>query len=555
MASYRPSSFRSSFQQGTRSRWCSYEGFFFDSLSTDSAWIREVGILRLPPLDQPLMLRICGRFEPAPTEGTGRLDYPGLMIRVPGSNVSSCVPAPPQGGDWETTIAVPQGSPSRPPEILFQLTGVAWTNAFAWMGRVSGIPFLQRFRAQDLNRRLRISTIGTVGGEVIVDFGNRQSPFVPEFTRRHLRLGINIAGFLTADLGVGESARCMVRAADAVALPTALINLRLHCKNPIGDMTYASRLVADPVHPVNIVHVDPPASLDIEHHHGRRFRTDHYNIGYWAWELPDFPDAWMRAFDCFDEIWCPSEFVRAAISLKSPIPVLSMPHAIAFARPLDSMPVLRNRLGLPADRFLFLFIFDLNSYAERKNPQAVVEAFRRSGLQHEGCRLVLKVHNVAGNEADLASLRLSLDDLPGSVVITRTLDRSEVYALEAACDCFVSLHRSEGFGLALAECMYLGKPVIATDWSATTEFLDADCGLPVRAGLVTLDRSHGPYSKGQSWAAPDIDHAVAQMRRIRNDGKLRSDIGSSAKQRIESRFAPALIGERYRRRLEAIAMR
>lgn len=536
-------------------RWCSCEGFFFDNLATDSAWIREVGILRLPPLDEPLMLRIRGNFLPAPEGNAGEAAYPGLRIHVPASNGSYRVSAPAQGGDWEITISVPQGSASQPPEIRFHLTGVAWTNALAWLGRISRIPFLQRFRAQNLNRRLRISSVGTVNGEALVDFGNRQSPFVPEFTRKHLKLGINIVGFLTADLGVGESARCMVRAADAVALPSALINLRLHCKNPNGDTTYASRLVAGPVHPVNIVHVDPPASLDIEHHHGSSFRTGHYNIGYWAWELPDFPDAWMRAFDCFDEIWCPSEFVRAAIGLKSPIPVLSMPHAIAFARPAESQTVLRNRFGLPQDAFLFLFLFDLNSYAERKNPRAVVEAFRKSGLQHERCRLVIKVHNATGNEADLVSLRQSLEDLPGSVVISNTLARDDVYALEAACDCFVSLHRSEGFGLALAECMYLGKPVIATDWSASTEFLDDDCGLPVRARLVTLDRNHGPYTKGQTWADPDIDHAAAQMQRIRHDVKLRSDIGAAAQKRIESGYSPALIGTRYRRRLEAIAMR
>ena len=536
-------------------RWCSLEGFFFDSLATDSAWIREVGILRLPPLDEPIVLRIRGRLQPSPDGGAEKVAYPGLTIRVRESNETYRVPLPPQGGDWETTLSIPRGSTTQPPEIQFKLTGVAWTNAFAWMGRVSGISVLQQFRAQNLNRRLRLCSVSTAGGETIVDFGNRQSPIVPEFTRRHLRIGINIVGFLTADLGVGESARCMVRAADAAALPSALINLRLHCRNPRGDLTYAGRLVADPVHPVNIVHVDPPASLDLEHHHGRRFRTDHYNIGYWAWELPEFPDAWMRAFDCFDEIWCPSDFVRASIGLKSPIPVLSMPHAITFSRPTDSPSVLRNRFGLPGDSFLFLFIFDLNSYAERKNPRAVVEAFRRSGLQHEACRLVIKVHNVAGNEGDLASLRQSLEDLPGSVVIASTLNRNEVYALEAACDCFVSLHRSEGFGLSLAECMYLGKPVIATDWSATTEFLDAGCGLPVRAGMITLDRNHGPYSRGQTWAEPDIDHAAAQMRLIRHDEKLRSEIGAAARQRIESRFSPAIIGARYRQRLEAIAMR
>jgi len=480
---------------------------------------------------------------------------PGLEIRVTGSDRIHRVAAPPQGsGPWEVTLQTALTPASGSIEIRLRLTGVACTNALAWLGRVTELAFLQRFRAQGRNRRLRISRVETTGGETILDFANRQSPFAPEFLRKHLNLGVNIVGFLTADLGIGESARCMVRAADAVALPAALIDLRLHCKNRRGDMTCAPRLVREPVHPVNIVHVDPPASLDLEHHHGKKFRSAHYNIGYWAWELPEFPDAWMRAFDCFDEIWCPSEFVRASIASKSPVPVLAMPHAIEFRRPAASTPQLRQGLGLPVDHFLFLFLFDLNSYAERKNPRAVIDAFRRSGLQQEGCRLVLKVHNVAGNESDLAILRASIADLPGTVVITDTLPRDELYALEAACDCFVSLHRSEGFGLALAECMYLGKPVIATGWSATTEFLDAESGLPVKASLVTLDRNHGPYSKGQVWAEPDIDHAAEQMRRVHRDAELRTRIGSAGRKRIESALSPAVIGARYRRRLEAIAM-
>jgi len=166
---------------------------------------------------------------------------------------------------------------------------------------------------------------------------------------------------------------------------------------------------------------------------------------------------------------------------------------------------------------------------------------------------VIKVHNVAGNEADLAALREAVADLPGTVVITDTLSRDDVYALEAACDCFVSLHRSEGFGLAVAECMYLGKPVIVTDWSATAEFVDASNGAPVRCRLVPLERSHGPYAKGQIWAEPDTAHAAEWMQRLFHDRELGSRLGTAARQTIEERFSPEVIGARYRRRLEVIA--
>ena len=170
-----------------------------------------------------------------------------------------------------------------------------------------------------------------------------------------------------------------------------------------------------------------------------------------------------------------------------------------------------------------------------------------------GAALVIKVQNVAGNEAAFAALQTSLADLPGTVLLTATLSRADIYALEAACDCFVSLHRSEGFGLAVAEAMYLGKPVIATDWSATAEFVDASNGCPVRAPLVTLDRNHGPYGKGSTWADPDPAHAAEHMRRLFADPTLCATLGAAARATIEARFSPAVIGARYRRRLEAIA--
>jgi glycosyltransferase involved in cell wall biosynthesis len=212
----------------------------------------------------------------------------------------------------------------------------------------------------------------------------------------------------------------------------------------------------------------------------------------------------------------------------------------------------RARFGLPRDKFLFLSLFDLNSYSARKNPRAAIEAFRLSGLAGS-CALVIKVQNVAGNEADFAALQTSVRDLPGTVLLTETLSRAEITALEAACDCFVSLHRSEGFGLAIAESMLLGKPVISTDWSATAEFVNADNGCPVPAKLVTLDQNHGPYAKGSTWAEPDVKHAAEWMKRLFADRALAARLGAAARTTIETRFAPAVIGARYRKRLESIA--
>ncbi|MEO6875911.1 MAG: glycosyltransferase family 4 protein [Opitutaceae bacterium] len=529
-------------------RFSHHAGLFFDEFDPASAWIRDTAELRLPPGDQSQTLILRGEYRPHPAIRKFEGAAPGLLCRIYGQRVGELSQLAP--GPFELRIAVPATPDIRMPQIVLSLTGVGFTNFLAWLGRRSGAASLQHYRQQYKNRQLRITSLSDVEGEVIFDFSVRLAPYSAAYARKHVRLGLNIAGFLTADLGVGESARCMVRAADAAGIPAALVPLKLHCKNRLGDQTYAARLQADNPHPVNVVHLDPPATHDLDHHHGRNFRAGKYNIAYWAWELPEFPDAWIPNFGYFDEVWCPSEFVRSAISHKSPLPVITMPHAISVPPPAANG---RARFGLPDGKFLILCLYDLNSYSERKNPRGMLEAFRQSGLAGHQAALVVKVQNAAGNETDFAELMAATRELPGIVLLTETLSRAEICQLEAACDCFLSLHRSEGFGLAIAECMALGKPVISTDWSAPAEFVTAQNGCPVNYTLTTLAQSRGPYSKGQVWAEPDATHAAWWMKKLCADRALGTALGTAAAATIASQFAPAVIGARYRRRLESIA--
>src|SRR5688572_793130 len=524
-----------------------FSGLFQDEIALDSFWIREQGQLVLPSLEGISQLTITGEVLPAPADDRTAGGELGLEVRFDDRLVAQRAELP--VGPFRLDVPVSTGQLSTGHSLTLGLTGVTGSNLLAWAGRVTALGFLQAWRRQARNRRLRIRRI-EAGDDVLYDFGNRAAPWNAAFARRFLHLGVNIAGFYRADLGVGESVRCMARAADAAGLDTALVDLKLHCINPQTDDTFAARLQENNPHPVNVFHLDTPVSGDIDHHHGPAFRSGKYNIGYWAWELPEFPDAWINYARYFDEIWTPSRFSAEAIAAKLPLPVLTMPHAISFTRPTGDF---RRKYGLPAGKFLFLFLYDLNSYSERKNPAAVLEAFRRSGLAGRGAALVVKVHNVPGNLADFARLQEAVNTVPGTTLITQTLTRTEIYELQSACDCFVSLHRSEGFGLAIAECMYLGKPVIATNWSGNTDFAREGNCCPVRYDLVTLDRTHGPYTKGQTWASPDIDHAASWMRQLVENPALAGKIGAAARLSIEQELAPAVVGARYRHRLEAIA--
>ena len=537
----------------------SIDGLFRDrrgmEINPDTVWLRDRARVRLPAGTPIRNFFVNGFLLPESTDHPEANGPLGLRLTINGSQQADFFPLPID--HFNCGISEPFSASDQPTEVEITLLGVERSNTLAWLGRLTAkwpLPRrwrqrLEAHRPQRLNQRLRLSQI--IGDdEPIYDF-KHATPLALARRWRTPPTGVNLIGWFRATLGVGESARCMARACDAAALPAALIDLRLNCLNPPSVDTFAARLQTANPHPVNIFHVDPPASEEIDHHHGANFRKDKYNIAYWAWELPEFPDHWVKQAAHFHEIWCPSAFVRDAIAAKVSRPVHVMPHAISFPTPAANG---RERFKLPTDRFLFLFAYDLNSYQERKNPLAVVAAYRRAFPDERGVGLVIKTQNPERNTEAYARLQAALTGLQHAQIITEALPSGDVHLLQAACDAFVSLHRAEGFGLSVAECMYLGKPVISTDWSATAEFVNAHNGCPVKCTLVKLTETHGPYQQGQIWAEPNVEHAAEWMQRLVNEPALAQTLGQQAAADMRERFAPAVIGARYRRRLDAFAL-
>jgi len=229
-----------------------------------------------------------------------------------------------------------------------------------------------------------------------------------------------------------------------------------------------------------------------------------------------------------------------------------MPHAIEFEVPAGAT---RAQFGLPPNDFLFMVMYDINSSQARKNPEAAIKAFQAAFPNPKGVKLVVKTHGSKTNPEDFLKLQKMAGESPDIILINRTLNRADLRALQSLCDCFVSLHRAEGFGLALAECMYLGKPVIATNWSGNLEFMDAENGCMVDYELVEVRETSGPYKKGQQWAEPDHEHAARWMKKIVGDPALRMKIALKGKARIMNDFSPLKIGKAYEKRLRALAFR
>src|SRR3990172_7665696 len=308
--------------------------------------------------------------------------------------------------------------------------------------------------------------------------------------------GINLIGFITAESGVGEGARANIRSLERAGVPFALNNLKGPSRQ--GDATYANFMDTNPYR-VNLVHVNADAVPDFLHKKGVDCLRGKYKMGFWYWELSRFPEVWSDRFRFFHEIWVASSFCRETIAAVSPVPVVKIPPSVVVENIKDMK---RGDFGLKDDEFVFLFIFDLFSFLERKNPLALIRAFRDAFPAEKDVRLVLKCSNMDSRPEVKERL---LKETKGMNVkfIDGYLDRDEVHALMKLSDCYVSLHRSEGFGLPLAEAMYLGKPVIATGYSSNTDFMNVNNSFLVKYSLVELEKDIGPYKKGKQ-AAVDI---------------------------------------------------
>jgi len=360
-----------------------------------------------------------------------------------------------------------------------------------------------------------------------------------------LPFGVNLIGYLDTESGIGEIGRSMARVLQHAGIPHVLRNVPqtwLRRK----DETFLQFSTSNP-YAINMLVVNADQVPRVVDQIGREALAGRNNIGYWFWELSTFPDRYDHAFGYFDEIWVASHFCREAIAERSPIPVLRMPPGFEFRSPGESH---RSEFGFDSSDFVFLYVFDGASFLKRKNPGAAVSAFRRAFPAPGQERLILKAINTP--PAKMAALR-RLAGTSRVDVIGDYLDRNRLLDLIGAADCYVSLHRSEGFGLTILEAMSLGKPVVATDYSGSRDLLYEGVGFPVRFRMARLSRDFGPYPKGALWAEPDVGHAADCLVRIRSRPEMAARVGERAREEIRATWSLSVRSRPIRQRLLEIA--
>lgn len=369
-------------------------------------------------------------------------------------------------------------------------------------------------------------------------------------TPLNISYGINLIGYIHAESGVGEAARSSFRAIRAAEIPSGVIDYR------VGNVSRMSESIEGKVsgesnYGINLIHVNADQSKVVRDALGERCFAGKYNIGYWYWELPEFPAMFDFAFDQVDEIWVATEFILNAISAKTNKPVKLMPPNVQVSEFAEFDP---SEYEISQDDFVFFHMSDVLSMPERKNPEGVLKAFEKAfgSYPEKNVKLLLKISNLE-RQPELESVIRDAANRDARIkVISGYLNRDKLNALMANINCYVSLHKAEGFGLPIAEAMNLGKVVIATMWSGNVDFMDQNNSLPIKYKLQKLEKTIGPYEKGQEWADPCLDDAAEKMYHLIEDTELQKAIGESAKITISERFSPESSGLAIKARLREL---
>ena len=369
-------------------------------------------------------------------------------------------------------------------------------------------------------------------------------------TRNHSTLFI---GYCEAALGLGESFRNMLTALDGAGLEFSIYPYNWNVTTRRIGPFLESRYDLEGVYDINVIYVAVDQVQFVSQNVNKQVNGAGYNILRTYWELPRAPTTWASHLKRFDELWVPNDFVADAFRpiFEGIITIVPVYINVGCSAKFD-----RTYYQLEDDCFVFMFSFDYSSRTSRKNPLAVVQAFIYAFPDRETkVRLIMKTTGPETLDPTVSYILMSFAQIDSRIkFLNRSLTRDEMLSLLDACDCYVSLHRSEGFGMGMAEAMALGKAVIGTNFSGNQEFLNEETGFPVPYALRRLAPGEYPMGDGESWAEPDVAAAIDLMRRVFNDGEERRRRALEGRRYIEMRHSAAAVSEIVDRRLREIRM-
>lgn len=365
----------------------------------------------------------------------------------------------------------------------------------------------------------------------------------------------NVVGDFSAVHGLAEAARRVVEALVSAGVDVSLVDAKSGAPRDDAKRTELIRsLPQGKRHPIDLVLLNVNEMVNLS-----RQQLDRYTIGLWYWELLELEPQHVRQYARVDEVWAASDFVGDTFRALGTKPVQVIPAVVPRIDPPALDPSL---VDLP-EGLRVLFTFDANSSVARKNPLGCIEAFRRAFSESERGRtahLVVKVGAGERYPGLVEHLAEEVRSVAGTLVVDH-LPRPQMDALLGACDVYLSLHRSEGFGLGMAEAMSLGKAVVGTAFGGNTSFMTSETSCLVGYDLreivpedhVLQQGYERVYRPGRSWAEPDLDQAAAWLRLLADDAAFRRELGRRASQHVDEIASPLAVGRAMAARLEKIA--
>ena len=365
--------------------------------------------------------------------------------------------------------------------------------------------------------------------------------------------GVLLVGYPRGEFGIGSLLRLSALALKEAEIPFGVFDFNPSSQASQNDHRLDERLTHLPEYSVNIFCIGADQLPLLKKILGKQFFQGRYNILYGAWELSRLPKRWVVCLEGMNEIWAMSSFMGQMFRRSTSLPVYDLQLPVVLEQ-LETWS--RTRFQIPENSFVFLFMFDFDSHVARKNPEAVIAAFKLAFPVSSSipATLVIKSINSERHEKEWSCLKNKMDGDSRILQIHEVLTHSENTALMRCCDCYVSLHRSEGFGLTLAESMLMGKPVITTGYSGNMDFTNPETALLVDYKLVQVQPGDYPFSRGEMWAEPNIQQACEYMRELVEDSTFARPLAQKGVELIRDSFNTTAMGKRYKKRLITLLM-
>lgn len=351
-------------------------------------------------------------------------------------------------------------------------------------------------------------------------------------------LGLNIVGYTDSIFGLGEAVKLNIEAAKKLDIPLNIINYEKVKQRADYEYTfkYSINLVQIGLNDLDSFFsvIDP------------NFFTNRYTILFLVWESEYLPSKYEKTINLFNEIWTASTYCKNIFEKVYNGPVITVPHPVEL-----TLEPPKNRIDyFNENRFSFLFVFSYHSSTERKNPFFLVEAFIKAFGNDDHVELIIKTLGSQKFKKAKKKLHQATSSRNNIKIIEMDLDKNSVNQLINDCDCYVSMHHAEGFGLTLAEAMYLGKPTVATNYSGNTEFMNDDTSFLLDYELGLIENPDANFCPRTLWGNPNMQSAVEKLREVYRNPDLRKKKAVSAQIFIREKLSFYAIGSIIKNRLD-----